>query len=141
MHPFEKAQAGDWCRVPNPDRNRDRAQECCQPPGHPIHQVDNPLIEYLAVALARKAWRAPRPGDGDDTSWAEMTEHRRHGHHAECALCNGDVHAIAAEVIAVLMPVLRGMPRGGPGADRPAMPRELAAFLAAAYPPPTPPTA
>lgn len=139
MHQFEGSTAGNWCRVPNPDRSRDRAQECCQPPEHPIHQVDNPLIEYLAGALARKAWRPPRPGEGDDPSWSEMTEHRRHSQHADCALCNGDVHAIAAEVITILLPVLRGIPRGGRGATRPAMPRELAVFLATAYPPPPPP--
>ncbi len=29
-------------------------------------------------------------------------QHRNHSHHAECALCNGDVHSVAAFVLAYL---------------------------------------
>jgi len=91
-HRYEKAGDGDWCAAPMPE-DRDLSI-CARLTDHPIHAVDRPEIGELAQALASHRWRLDGPGD-----WSV---HRVHIYSADCALCRGDVHAIAAVVLEIL---------------------------------------
>lgn len=101
-HRYDEADDGPWCGVAVPSERRNGAAICCQPEDHPIHDVGNLPLEDLARALAAHPWRR-RIGTDDEES-AKIRQHRNHSHHAECALCNGDVHAVAAFAIDFLTP-------------------------------------
>lgn len=123
-HRFDQADDGAWCGVAVPSERRNGAAICCQPEDHPVHDVGNAALEDLARALAAHTWvrRA-----GDDELSAKIRQHRNHSHHAECALCNGDVHAVAAFVLAYL----RGRENDEPDPDDPVRLADSMALAAA----------
>lgn len=121
IHRYDKADDGDWCAVVVPGGHRDRgAAICCEFESHPVHDVGNTALEDLARALAAHSW--PRRGSSDEES-RRIVQHRNHSHHAQCALCNGDVHSVAAFALAYL-----DAKAGRPAQD--VDPAELAADLA-----------
>lgn len=96
QHPFQPAKDGDWCTVPVPADDL----LCCHPADHPIHQVDKPLYGAIAARLAAYQWGA-----------TEVTQHRRHLSASACAICGGDVHALAAAVTEMFLPGHAVLPR------------------------------
>lgn len=68
---------------------------CARPADHPIH-AGRPDVEDLARQLAGHQWRT------EPESLGPRSEHRRHQLNSDCAICRGDVHAIAAAALAIL---------------------------------------
>lgn len=121
----------DWCAQPVPGALADRVQTCCERRDHPIHRHGDFAVQHLARNLCEVQWRT----DGPD-NLRGRSEHRRHIYDASCAICTGDVHALAAavwELTRLRPPMAR--PQGSRAVDiRPRMPHELGDFLRYAFP-------
>jgi hypothetical protein len=92
VHRFEQANDGEWCGVPDPTL---RVGICVRYADHPVHAVDRPEVDELVRALSAHPWRQA----GDFPDLVDPSEHRRHHFNSDCAICVGDLHAIAAFIL------------------------------------------